>query len=87
MAEKTTFDLIKKLAVELPMSDANKARALKEKTGFDAFVAIANDKASKEEDDDKELQVAKERRVKTEAPAATGRRAAATESKYKVISE
>lgn len=86
-APEGVIDLIKKLAVELPMSDANKARALKEKTGFDAFVAIANDKASKEEDDDKELQVAKERRVKAEAPAATGRRAAATESKYKVISE
>ena len=85
-APEGVIDLIKKLAVELPMTDANKARALKEKTGFDAFVAIANDQASKE-DNDKELQVAKERRVKVEAPATTGRRAAATESKYKVISE
>lgn len=86
-APEGVIDLIKKLAVDLPMTDANKAQALKRKTGFDAFVAIANDKASKEEDDDKELQVAKERRVKTEAPVATGRRAVATESKYKVISE
>ena len=87
-APEGVIDLIKKLSVELPMSDANKARALKQKTGFDAFVAIANDRASKEEDDeDKELQVAKERRVKAETPATTGRRAAATESKYKVISE
>lgn len=81
------IEMIKTLSVELPMSDANKARALKEKTGFDAFVAIKNDQASKEDDTDKELPVAKERRVKAEAPASTGRRAAATESKYKVISE
>lgn len=86
-APEGVIDLIKKLAVDLPMSDANKARALKEKTGFDAFTAIKNDQASKEEDEDKELEVAKERRVKTEAPASSGRRAAATENKYKIISE
>ena len=87
-APVSVHELIKDMAVNLPLNDVKKRQAIKDKFGFDVFVAIANDRASKEEDDeDKELQVAKERRVKTEAPATTGRRAAATESKYKVISE
>ena len=68
------------------MTDSRKAAALKEKTGFDAFVAIKNNSDSKE-DNDEELKVAKERRVKADTPAQSGRRTVATESKYKVISE
>ena len=86
-APEGVLDLIKKLAVDLPMSDVRKAEALKEKTGFDAMKAIANDKASKEEEP--ELKVAKERRVKAadavSETGTTGRRTSG--DKYKIISE
>lgn len=42
------IDLIKSLSVSLPITDINKRRALKEKTGFDVDKAIENDMASKE---------------------------------------
>lgn len=84
-APEGVIDLIKRLAVDLPLSDANKAKALKDKTGFDAFTAIKNDEASKA-DDEKELEVAKERRVKPAVEAtSTGRRTAGNQ--YKIISE
>ena len=85
-APEGVIEMIKTYAVELPMTDSRKAAALKEKTGFDAFVAIKNNNDSKE-DNDEELKVAKERRVKADTPAQSGRRTVATESKYKVISE
>lgn len=44
------IDLIKVLAIKLPMTDANKREALKEKTGFDVDAALANVKAEKEID-------------------------------------
>ena len=79
------IDLVKKLAVQLPMTDMQKAEALKKKTGFDAIKAIANDKADKA-DNDKELEIAKERRVKSATEAGeAGRRTSG--DKYKVISE
>ena len=40
-------DLIKKYAVSLPLTDLNKRRALKEKTGFDVDKAIELDAADK----------------------------------------
>ena len=82
-APEGVLDLIKKLAIELPMTDMQKAEALKEKTGFDAMKAIANNKADKE-DNDKELEVAKERRVKPAETVTPGRRTSG--DKYKVIS-
>ena len=44
------IDLIKVLAIKLPMTDANKREALKEKTGFDVDAALANVRAEKETD-------------------------------------
>ena len=41
------IDLIKKYSVALPITDMNKRKALKEKTGFDVDKAIANDQADK----------------------------------------
>lgn len=42
------IDLIKALAIKLPMTDANKREALLEKTGFDVTRALANIKAEQE---------------------------------------
>lgn len=41
------IDLVKKFAVELPLTDTIKIRALKEKTGFDVERALANVEAEK----------------------------------------
>ena len=79
------IDLIKKISVDLPISDPAKREALFKKTGFDVDKAIANEKADKEpevsriETDEKPA----ERRVK---PATTegGRR---TTGNYKVINK
>lgn len=66
------IDLIKSLSVSLPITDMEKRKALKEKTGFDIDRAIENDRASKEPEKPVNEKPA-ERRVKTEeAPA--GRR-------------
>ena len=76
------IDLIKTMAVQLPLTDLNKRKALKDKTGFDvdkALVHIEEEKA--EEESEGKSAAAPERRVKTETPAA-GRR---TTGNYKVV--
>ena len=77
------IDLIKTLAVQLPLTDLNKRKALKDKTGFDVDKALIHmEEERKEEEEENQTQpVASERRVKTET-ATTGRR---TTSNYKVI--
>ena len=45
-----TIDLIKSLAVSLPLSDYNKRKALKDKTGFDLDKALTNKEAELAED-------------------------------------
>ena len=79
------IDLIKNLSVSLPITDINKRRALKEKTGFDVDKAIANDIASKEEDTIVEKEHAAKRRVVREEPTTQGRRTSG--SGYKVINK
>ena len=79
------IDLIKSLSVSLPITDINKRRALKEKTGFDVDKAIANDIASKEEDTIVEKEPAAKRRVVREEPTTQGRRTSG--SGYKVINK
>ena len=79
------IDLIKNLSVSLPITDINKRRALKEKTGFDVDKAIANDIASKEEDTIVEKEPAAKRRVVREEPVTQGRRTSG--SGYKVINK
>lgn len=74
------IDLVKNYSVSLPLTDYNKRKALKDKTGFDVDKAISMVEAEKADDAPTEEQKAPERRVKTEtAPA--GRR---TTPKYNV---
>jgi hypothetical protein len=82
-APVAVLDLIKKLSVDIPLTDMDKRRALKAKTGFDVDAAL---KHIEEEKEDTQTTILKqnngERRVKTEeAPA--GRRTSVP--KYNVI--
>jgi hypothetical protein len=81
----SVIDLIKKLAISIPMVDIQKRKALKEKTGFDVEAALKHVEEDKEETQKTILKTDNngERRVKTaEAPA--GRR---TAPKYNVINK
>ena len=48
-APEGVMQLVKKYAIELPLSDYDKRLALKEKTGFDVDAALANKKKEEEE--------------------------------------
>lgn len=72
-------DLIKTMAVKLPLTDLNKRKALKEKTGFDVDKALTHIEEEKAEEKDHITPPAPERRVKN---TSTGRR---TTSNYKVV--
>ena len=78
------IDLIKKLSVSIPLTDIQKRKALKEKTGFDVDAALKH--IEEEKEDDKQNTILKqssgERRVKPEA-APAGRRT--TAPKYNVV--
>lgn len=77
------IDLIKVLAVKLPLTDLNKRRALLEKTGFDVDKAIQHiEEEYREQEQEHITPPTSERRVKTN-DAPTGRR---TTSNYKVVS-
>lgn len=77
------MDLLKKLAVSLPMTDMAKIKALKEKTGFDVAKALANAEAEKEEENASETPAAASgRRVK---PATDNKSAGRRTTGYKVI--
>ena len=80
------IDLVKTFAVSLPMTDYDKRKALKDKTGFDVDKALANLEAEKAEELDNKLDPADTpstgRRVKVEStPEAPARRTGG----YKVI--
>jgi len=75
------IDLIKTMAVQLPLTDLNKRRALKEKTGFDVDKALVHIEEEKAEEGEKITPVQTGRRVKPAAEA-QGRR---TTSNYKVV--
>lgn len=77
------IDLIKTMAVRLPLTDLNKRRALKEKTGFDVDRALAHIEEEKAEEGDRIEPASQERRVKPET-SSTGRR---TNSNYKVVNK
>lgn len=79
-APQGVIDLIKMYSVQLPLTDLNKRQALKEKTGFDVDLAIANQQKEKEEETPKQATEAPRRRV-TQEPT---RR---TTSNYKVVSK
>lgn len=64
------IDLIKKFAVQLPLNDMNKRKALYEKTGFDVTKALIHDEESKAPETEEEKAAAK-------AATPTGRRTTA----------
>ena len=77
------IDLIKSMAVSLPLTDLNKRKALKDKTGFDVDKALIHIEEEKNEESEGQIApLVPERRVKQES-APEGRR---TISNYKVIS-
>ena len=81
------IDLIKSMAVSLPLTDIDKRRALKDKTGFDVDAALHHlEEERAEEKAPAAAAPAAGRRVKTEtaAPAQTGRR---TTTRYNVVSK
>ena len=67
------IDLVKQIAVQMPLTDTIKIRALREKTGFDVEKALANAEAEKAP----EVAVSEDKK-----PMANGRR---TNTNYKVI--
>ena len=79
------IDILKKMAVSIPMTDYEKRQALKEKTGFDVDTALRHIEAEKAEDNAGEKVEPVGRRVKTEEkPAAPERR---TNTTYKVVNK
>lgn len=76
------IDLIKVLAVKLPLTDLNKRRALLEKTGFDVDRALQHmEEERKEEQLEHITPPSQERRVKNAVEEKQGRR---TTTNYKV---
>jgi hypothetical protein len=71
------------MCISLPVTDYNKMKALKEKTGLDVEAALKNIRAEKEEEPASIDDSTPQRRVKVDAPE--GRRAAAP--KYNVVSK
>lgn len=78
------IDLIKAMAVKLPLTDLNKRKALKEKTGFDVDKAILHVEEEKEEEVEHIEPTKPERRVKTTTSATPTRR---TTTNYKVVNK
>ena len=79
------LDLIKRMSISLPLTDYNKMKALKDKTGLDVEAALKNIRAEKEEEktiDDS--NAAPQRRVKKDV-VPEGRRTAPT--KYNVVNK
>ena len=69
------IDLVKKFAIELPLTDLEKRRALKAKTGFDVDKALENSGKEPDEKEEKKLE------EKVATPT-TGRR---TNVDYKIV--
>lgn len=79
-------DLIKVLAVQLPLTDLNKRKALKDKTGFDvdrALVHLEEEKMEENQGKTEANNAAPTRRVKKEETAPQRR----TTPKYNVVSK
>ena len=77
------LDLLKDLSTKVPLTDYEKRKALKDKTGFDVDKAISNIEAEKADDGSGGFQeIGKERRVKPAASTTPGRR---TAGKYNIV--
>ena len=77
------MDLIKRFAVEIPMTDTRKIAALKEKTGFDVAKALEMQRLD-QEDEKPAAAAPAERRVQSQEEIPAGRR---TTPKYKVVNK
>lgn len=77
------MDLIKRFAVEIPMTDTRKISALKEKTGFDVAKALEMQRLD-QEDEKPAAAASTERRVQPQEEIPAGRR---TTPKYKVVNK
>lgn len=76
------IDLIKTFAVQMPLNDMEKCKAIKDKTGFDVMAAIQNNIADKTPEENPTAP-ATERRVKPVEEKATPVRR--TTNQYKVV--
>ena len=86
-APKGTVDLVKQLAVELPINDITKRNAILDMTGFNVDAAIMINEETKDEMEDTQRVRRVNEPVKEEVKS-TGRRTAAptvSESKYKIL--
>lgn len=86
-APKGTIDLVKKLAIEMPLNDIAKRKAILEMTGFNVDAAIMINEETKDEIEDTQRVRRVNEPVKEEVKS-TGRRTAAptvSESKYKIL--
>jgi hypothetical protein len=82
----SVIDLIKKLAIDIPMVDMQKRKALKEKTGFDVEAALKHNEEDKEETQTTILKTNNgERRVQPDAAPAGRRTAPPVTPKYNII--
>lgn len=83
-----TIDLVKQMAVELPLNDVAKRKAILEMTGFNVDSAIMINDATKEEEKSDEhngRRVNNTKESKTEAPS--GRRTAVPNNSVKIINK
>lgn len=71
------IDLVKRFAIDLPLTDTLKIRILKDKTGFDVEKALVNSEEDK-------VAESIEKKTETEKSAQTGRR---TNTNYKVVTK
>lgn len=92
-APNGVIDLVQKYAIELPLTDTRKIKAIKDKTGFDVALALKHKEElaaeaaaeANETDSGMEIKSAPTRRVKSEtATESTGRR---TTPQYKVVTK
>ena len=86
-APKGTVDLVKQLAVELPINDITKRKAILDMTGFNVDAAIMINEETKDEVEDTQRVRRVNEPVKEEVKT-TGRRTTAptvSESKYKIL--
>ena len=83
------IDLVKKLAIDIPMVDIQKRKALKDKTGFDVEAALKHNEESKEETQKTILKTDSngERRVKNDVPAGRRTAAPAAAPKYNIVTK
>lgn len=84
-----TIDLVKKVAVELPLNDVAKRKAILDMTGFNVDSAIMVNEETKEDNNKNETMVRRVNETKNENTKPTGRRTTVNSfvdpNKYKIV--